>query len=157
MAAEEIAPRITVDKQVRFGKPVVKGTRVAVATLLGHLSAGDRIEDLDDEYGVTREDILACLAFAAEVIGQGRFRAHPGAETKEIAPRITVNPNICSGRPVVAGTRIHVEGVVGALASGLSMEEIHQEYGRSKEDVLACLAFALPLVEEAPIWVGRST
>lgn len=73
----------------------------------------------------------------------------------EIAPRITVDPKVCSGRPVVAGTRIHVEVVLGAFASGLSMEELHKEYGLSKEDVLACLAFATKLVAETPHWLVK--
>ena len=66
--AIEIAPRIVVDKAVRFGKPVIKGTRVDVATVLGHLSAGDTVEDVMRQYNLTREDVLAALAYAAEII-----------------------------------------------------------------------------------------
>ena len=66
--AIEIAPRIVVDKAVRFGKPVIKGTRVDVAMVLGHLSAGDTVEDVMRQYNLTREDVLAALAYAAEII-----------------------------------------------------------------------------------------
>ena len=66
--ATEIAPRIVVDKAVRFGKPVIKGTRVDVATVLGHLSAGDAVEDVMREYNLAREDVLAALAYAAEIV-----------------------------------------------------------------------------------------
>ena len=66
--AIEIAPRIVVDKAVRFGKPVIKGTRVDVAMVLGHLSAGDTVEDVMRQYNLTREDVLAALAYAAEIV-----------------------------------------------------------------------------------------
>ena len=64
----EIAPRISVEPNVRFGKPVITGTRVSVDTILGHLAAGDSIETLMAEYSVSREDVLAVLKYAAEVL-----------------------------------------------------------------------------------------
>ena len=73
----EIAPRISVDPGVRFGKPVITGTRVAVDTVLGHLAAGDSIETLIEEYSVTREDILAVLSYAAQVLAHEDVRAAP--------------------------------------------------------------------------------
>jgi uncharacterized protein (DUF433 family) len=63
MFMKEIAPRITVDEGVRFGKPVVKGTRVAVTTVLGHLAAGDTAESIAEEYRLAKEDGLACIAY----------------------------------------------------------------------------------------------
>lgn len=66
--AVEIAPRITVDPRVRFGKPVIKGTRVPVAVILDELAAGTTMEDIIREYGVTLEDIRAVLRYAAEII-----------------------------------------------------------------------------------------
>lgn len=66
--AVEIAPRITVDPQVRFGKPVIKGTRVPVAVILDELAAGTTMEEITGEYGVTLEDIRAVLRYVAEVI-----------------------------------------------------------------------------------------
>ena len=59
----EIAPRIVVDDNVRFGKPVIKGTRVPVDVLIGKLASGLSVETVADEYGVEREDVLAALAF----------------------------------------------------------------------------------------------
>jgi uncharacterized protein (DUF433 family) len=64
-----------VDRAVRFGKPVIKGTRVDVATVLGHLSAGDAVEDVMREYNLTREDVLAALAYAAEIVASEEVRA----------------------------------------------------------------------------------
>ena len=59
--------RISIDPTVRFGKPCVRGTRIAVGDVLGYLAGGmseDRL--LDDFPQLTREDIRACLAYAAE-------------------------------------------------------------------------------------------
>jgi uncharacterized protein (DUF433 family) len=60
----EIAPGITVDKGVRFGKPVIKGARVDVATVLGHLAAGDSVETVMEAYGLSREGVLAAIGYA---------------------------------------------------------------------------------------------
>lgn len=66
----QLAPRITQDPDIRHGRPVIEGTRVPVAGILGHLAAGDQVVDLAEEYGVTCEDIHACLAYAAELVGR---------------------------------------------------------------------------------------
>jgi len=72
----EIAPGITVDKGVRFGKPVVKGTRVSIDIVMNQLAAGASYEEIEREYGVSREGILAVLGYAAEIIGQETVRAY---------------------------------------------------------------------------------
>ena len=57
--------------------------------------------------------------------------------------RIVVNPNVMVGKPVIRGTRLTVQFVLGLLAQGLSAEEIIQEYeGLTHNDILACLLFA---------------
>ncbi len=71
----EIAPRIAVDENVRFGKPVITGTRVPVDLILGKLASGMTIEQIVEEYGVTREDVLAALSYAARTIGDERVRS----------------------------------------------------------------------------------
>ena len=59
--------RITIDPAVRFGKPCVRGTRLTVGDVLGNLAAGStEAELLEDFPQLSHEDILACLAFAAE-------------------------------------------------------------------------------------------
>jgi uncharacterized protein (DUF433 family) len=59
--------RITVDPSVRFGKPCVRGTRLTVGDVLGYLAGGmTEAEVLANFPQLTHEDILACLAFAAE-------------------------------------------------------------------------------------------
>ncbi len=59
--------RISIDPTVRFGKPCVKGTRVTVGEVLGHLAAGMTEPELLKEFPqLSHEDMLECLAFAAE-------------------------------------------------------------------------------------------
>ena len=59
--------RITVDQNVRFGKPSVRGTRITVGDVLSYLAAGMTEEQIVSEFSqLTREDIRACLAYAAE-------------------------------------------------------------------------------------------
>jgi uncharacterized protein (DUF433 family) len=66
--AKEIAPRIVVDPDVRFGKPVIRGTRVPVATVLGQLAAGVAHDEIMRGYSISEDDILAVLAYAADVL-----------------------------------------------------------------------------------------
>lgn len=59
--------RIILDPEVRFGKPTVRGTRIAVGDVLSYLASGmSEDEILSDFPQLTREDIRACLAFAAD-------------------------------------------------------------------------------------------
>ena len=59
--------RITIDQSVRFGKACVRGTRITVGDVLSYLAAGMTEEQLLAEFTqLTREDIRACLAYAAE-------------------------------------------------------------------------------------------
>lgn len=62
----EIAPRIEVDEKVRFGKPVIKGTRVPVDLILGKLAGGMTYEEVMTEYDLTKEDVLAALMYASK-------------------------------------------------------------------------------------------
>ena len=71
----EIAPRISVDESVRFGKPVITGTRVPVDLILGKLAGGMTYEEVMVEYEITREDILAALDYAAKTLASEEIRA----------------------------------------------------------------------------------
>jgi uncharacterized protein (DUF433 family) len=61
---------------------------------------------------------------------------------REIAPRITLDNDVCGGRPVIKGTRMPVELVIGKLSGGLTVEEVCEAYRLEREDVLAALAYA---------------
>lgn len=71
----DLAPRISADPAVCHGKPVIKGTRVMVATVVGHVGAGDSVADVAKEYGVSADDVLAAIAYAAEVVAGEEVRA----------------------------------------------------------------------------------
>jgi len=71
----EIAPRISVDEKVRFGRPVITGTRVPVDLILGKLAGGMTYDEIAREYEIMREDILACLNYAAKTISGEEIRA----------------------------------------------------------------------------------
>jgi uncharacterized protein (DUF433 family) len=71
----KIAPRISVDENVRFGKPVVAGTRVPVDLILGKLAGGMTYEEVMAEYEITKEDILAVLDYAAKTLSAEEIRA----------------------------------------------------------------------------------
>ncbi|MBM4019666.1 MAG: DUF433 domain-containing protein [Planctomycetes bacterium] len=66
--------RIALDPNVLVGKPVIKGTRLAVEFVVGLLAQGWSEADILANYpGITREDILACLAYAQERLGAERI------------------------------------------------------------------------------------
>ena len=71
----QLAPRIVADEHVRFGKPVIEGTRVPVDVVLGKLAAGMTTEAVAEEYGLTRADVLAALAYAAHTLAGQEVRA----------------------------------------------------------------------------------
>ncbi|MCH9808728.1 MAG: DUF433 domain-containing protein [Alphaproteobacteria bacterium] len=59
--------RISIDPKVMFGKPVIKGTRIPVATLLMWLGKGMSTDEVLREYpSLTRDDVLAALRYASE-------------------------------------------------------------------------------------------
>jgi uncharacterized protein (DUF433 family) len=59
--------RITVDSAVRSGKPCVRGTRITVGDVLGYLAGGMTEEQLLNDFPqLTRDDVRACLTYAAE-------------------------------------------------------------------------------------------
>lgn len=60
--------RISIDPKVCHGKPCIKGTRVLVAQVVQFLANGDTVKDILKAYpGITRSDVQACLAYAAEM------------------------------------------------------------------------------------------
>jgi uncharacterized protein (DUF433 family) len=68
-------------------------------------------------------------------------------DEKTLLERITVNPAIFAGKPIIRGRRLAVEHVLGMLAAGDSPETILQGYPwLESEDIQACLAYAHRLV-----------
>lgn len=71
-ASDESAPllqRITINPDVCHGKPVIRGLRYTVESILEYLAGGDSFEDLLAEFpDLEREDLLACIQFAARAL-----------------------------------------------------------------------------------------
>lgn len=63
----EIFPGIAIDPEIRFGKPCIAGTRVDVATVVGAIGAGEGLETIQEDYRLTREQVLAAVRYAAHV------------------------------------------------------------------------------------------
>jgi uncharacterized protein (DUF433 family) len=81
------------------------------------------------------------------------FKERAKEETKimkdeELLQRITVNPKVMVGKPVIKGTRVTVEYVLNLLAHGATVAEILGEYkGLTVEDIQACILFATRFME----------
>jgi len=77
---------------------------------------------------------------------------------QQLLERITIDPKVLVGKPVIKGTRLSVEYILNLLAHGATAAEILEEYtGLTQEDIQACLLFAsrslentafMPLVAE---------
>lgn len=73
-------------------------------------------------------------------------------DENQLLRRITVNPEIFGGKPIIRGRRLAVEHVLGMLAAGDSQETLLSGYPwLEREDILACLAYAHRVVEHERI------
>lgn len=76
---QELLNRITVDPKVCFGKPCVRGTRIWVSLVLDRLADGETIDAILREHPqLQREDVLACIAYGAEMSRDRYFDVAPG-------------------------------------------------------------------------------
>jgi len=70
-------------------------------------------------------------------------------ETNQLLQRISIDPNICFGKPCIQGTRIWVSLILDFLASGMSTEEVIKEYPElTEEDIRACIAYGAEMSRE---------
>jgi len=70
-------------------------------------------------------------------------------ERDRLLEKISIDPRVCFGKPCIRGHRIWVSLVLDLLASGLSIEEVLEEYPQlSREDVLACIAYGAEMSRE---------
>lgn len=68
MSEDNLLSRISIDPNICFGKPCIRGHRIWVSLILDLLASGETIEDILEEYpSIEREDVLACLAYGAEM------------------------------------------------------------------------------------------
>jgi uncharacterized protein (DUF433 family) len=68
MPNADLLSRISIDPNICFGKPCIRGHRIWVSMILDLLVAGETIETILEEYpGIERDDVLACIAYGAEM------------------------------------------------------------------------------------------
>jgi uncharacterized protein (DUF433 family) len=81
MARAALLKRITVDPRILGGKPIIRGMRISVETVLGLLAEGESVERILDSYPrLERDDVRACLEFARTLV------AHESIEEIEVTP-----------------------------------------------------------------------
>jgi uncharacterized protein (DUF433 family) len=74
-------------------------------------------------------------------------------KTEDLLSRITVDPKIMVGKPTIRGMRITVEQILRALAGGIAVNELLQDYPElEKEDIQAVFAYAVNLVDEEQVF-----
>ena len=68
MTRQELLSRISINADVCFGKPCIRGHRIWVSLILDFLASGETMEEILEDYPqLTREDVLACIAYGAEM------------------------------------------------------------------------------------------
>lgn len=68
--------------------------------------------------------------------------------------RIVTDPNVCSGKPVIRGTRIMVRNILGLVAGGYTVDRILQTYSElTRDDVSAALEYAARVIAEEQIYI----
>ena len=72
MTIASLLSRISIDPNIAFGKPCIKGHRIWVALVLDYLAGGATVEEVLEAYpSIEREDVLACIAYGAEMTRGG--------------------------------------------------------------------------------------
>lgn len=81
------------------------------------------------------------------------------ARTREgLLSRITINPNVCFGKPCIRGHRIWVSLILDFLAGGMTTQEILAEYpDLTAEDILACIAYGAEMARERYVNIPLET
>ena len=73
-----MSERIVIDPKICHGKPVIRGTRMSVALVVGSLAGGMSFEEVQREYDLTIDDVRAALKFAGELVEQEQHHPLPG-------------------------------------------------------------------------------
>jgi uncharacterized protein (DUF433 family) len=80
-------------------------------------------------------------------VGQREFHFQRMAKQRSV-----IDPAVCGGRPIVAGTRMRVSDVLDALAAGAGIDELLGDFAYlNREDVLACLAYGARAVDHSVV------
>jgi uncharacterized protein (DUF433 family) len=102
-----------------------------------------------------RELLAAQLAVEnADKMGIGQIVNLKELTMNPLLERISIDPNICFGKPCIRGTRIWVSLILDFLASGMAMNEVLAEYPHlTHEDILAALAYGAEMSRERFIMI----
>ncbi|MBI4763056.1 MAG: DUF433 domain-containing protein [Deltaproteobacteria bacterium] len=73
MTREDLLSRISINPEICFGKPCIRGRRIWVSLILDLLAGGMKTEDIMREYDLEEADILACIAYGAEMSRERYF------------------------------------------------------------------------------------
>lgn len=83
MSNNELLSRISIDPNISFGKPCIRGHRIWVALILDYLAGGATVEEVLEAYpSIEREDVIACIAYGAEM-ARGGWAEIPLDRSKE--------------------------------------------------------------------------
>lgn len=74
----------------------------------------------------------------------------------QLTTGIIIDPSIHTGRPVIRGTRVPVDVVVGRVAAGMAIQAVADEYGITEQDVYNALRYAAQRLTEEQVWVTAS-
>src|SRR2546427_13305145 len=81
MTREELLARISIDPEICFGKPCIKGHRIWVSLILDMMASGMTMKEILDQYpGLDETDMLACIAYGAEMARERYFDVPIGGE-----------------------------------------------------------------------------
>lgn len=81
MTREELLARISIDPEVCFGKPCIKGHRIWVSLILDMMAGGMKMKEILEQYpGLDEIDMLACIAYGAEMARERYFEVSIGGE-----------------------------------------------------------------------------
>lgn len=74
---------------------------------------------------------------------------------EELLRRISIDPNVCFGKPCIRGHRIWVSLILDLLASGMTTEQILEDYPQlTAEDIRACIAYASEMTRERTVYIS---
>jgi uncharacterized protein (DUF433 family) len=76
---------------------------------------------------------------------------------EELLSRISIDPNVCFGKPCIRGRRIWVSLILDLLAGGMKVEEVMREYDLAEEDILACIAYGAEMSRERYVEIPMET
>ncbi len=134
---------ITIEPGKRYGKHCIRDLPVTVGDVLGQLAAGMPEEEVLNYFpDLTKEDIKACLAFAAARERRGVTAPPDMPSVNDYSHIITIEPGKRSGQPCIRGIRMTVYDILEYLAGGMAYEEILDDFPYlTIEDILASIAF----------------